>query len=427
MGYAFGQAVAVSFLLCLTPLLFLLLIPFFYGFFPVSPLEQEALAQAARWALSAIFLFFLEAPIVALSVGTQKTFASGAIGVFSHLNSVLVVSYGLLVAKWGLPALAMGPFIRSATSISCHLVLLLLSKERSLLFPRFSAIRSLHLSDLKEFQAGLLLNLGSFLRSNFVYVLAAKLVSPQASTLIFITGQAFAPLQQLAEKTALAPHQAIIHLLGAGRTEKAASVILQVRDHLAFLIFCALVGVVALNKVFVALWMNPSFYGGNLLCLFIAWEMGEILLLNFQIEMAFAYGLLRKISRVRLIEGGIKLSLQVFLASTLGMWGLPLAALASSSTLRLFLIPPMETSLLGLSLKQTRLKALEGSFKNAFALATGLALHFICAPFLTAPTWASFLLASALVGATAFSLGFFLYPHSRNFALGLLRRRFKLF
>ncbi len=405
MGKTLSEALALSVTLSVIPLTFLLFTNWPGTFFPLSPSEQKEISHACTFSLISMALLFIEAPIGALTNGMHRVLTLGAIQLSSQLTLLLTTAYCLLFAGWGLSALPFGLLARGVVSLSLLIFAQLITKD---------GIQNLRIrlwgskgffSDTTDFKAGFLFNLGTSLRSNCYFLVTAKMLSPQFATVLFVTSQALNPLQQVMERTISAPLTSIAHLVSTGSSSRCRRVLMQLRSYFGFMIFSALIGIVSLNSAFVKLWMGADWFGGNWLTIFLALEMSENLLLNTQGEILYAAGFLRKFGWTRLLEGALKLPLQICLSMFFGLVGIPVGGYLVTLVLRIGLLSKIESQCLGIKPSQTRKWALGEAGKNLLAVSLGAVLCLSLTSQTEFTSWSHFLVATGVIATLAATIG----------------------
>jgi O-antigen/teichoic acid export membrane protein len=290
----------------------------------VTASSQATFVACFRTAALASVLLMLSNGAVALSRGVQDTGLVSALQV-AGAAAGLCVSLGLLIAGWGLWALAFGMLVRallSATGAVCLLARLARRGHSWWASPSIVVSREI-LGLVPSMSVG---NVAYALGNNSEVLLVTSVLGPGPALTYALTRRAFDGVRSLLDTVAWAVSGGFAHLVTAVDRHRAQSVL---REILWLRIGIAALGlgtVVAVNESFVSLLFGASHFGGFWLTVAFALQMmltGQSFLVNY---LWRATGHVREGSLMLGAEAVARVILMAISLYVLGSVGAPLAA-----------------------------------------------------------------------------------------------------
>lgn len=318
---------------------------FLGAFVGVSGRDAATLAEAFRLGLVASALTLASYATMSVLQGLQLALRAG----LAYTVSAVV---GIGSTVWffhrghGLASIPLGSLVRSATLVASTGALVVHWCVRHLPerpgFDR-TELRGLAGTSLYTF----LSRLGATLAGRMDAVITARALSPAQTTVFAITGRAFDPVRLVTASVGASIQSGFAHLLGEGNRVRAAEVMAQANHAVAFGTVWLMSCVVALDHVFVALWVGSEHYGGHWLAVALAVSTA---LSTFSLslnQLVFAAGGIRASALLGLAEAAVKLLLQVILVRRLGLLGMPVASAIASLGVVGWVLPRVAADLVG--------------------------------------------------------------------------------
>lgn len=398
-----GTGLALGFVLSLIPLVAWLFSTEITGLIPkLSPDEQSELARAFQWALLSTALTIASYQPSACTVGLQMTTAAGLVYVAAGVLGIVATILALL-AGWGLVALPLGLVIRAAIMLAAYMLLTLRWCRRHLLAaPRVSRDELGSYASLVS--VTFLERLGTTLIQQLDAFLAAWLISPHHAAVYSFTGKALDPVRLSSERFGPAFLPGLAHLAGEGKTDRAVEVSRRLLSVVSYIASVGAACVVALNFAFLPLWLGASkgavLFGGQPLTLLLAVSVVISVSVSTLCDVVFALGGIRVNAAVRLLEGVVKLALQIALALRFGVVGLAVGAGLASLLVTGVFMPAAAARLFGRRPAEQSRDLAATLLRSALTLAGGALLGWALRASGISWSWPGFLLA-AMVAAVA--------------------------
>lgn len=338
----------------------------------------------------------------AVNLGLQESRVPGLsalLGGVAAISSTLI----LLAGGWGLAALPSGIIVRGATSL-----LINLPSAYRLCSGHDTSWSFLHAKAyLGDSLYTLLSRIAEALSANVDSWIVLVLFDPAAVASYALTKKAADIIQMVSQRFATALLPQFARLYGEG---DSAQIFLVVQAALrlvgCFAIMCLFAAVV-LNNSFVLLWVGPAFYCGDSLTILFALAAGLAIHSSFWFEIAFAGGAVRPVALSRTAEGVIRVLLQFFLASRLGLAGLPLGACLSSVAITTWIVPSLVSR--SARLPRLALYPLVAGYLGVLTTACAIAAHLPIQGRIV--SWKSFLLVTSGYGLVCLAM---VYPLAKT-------------
>ncbi len=179
--------------------------------------------------------------------------------------------------------------------------------------------------------------------------------------------------------------------------------------------------VVALNFAFVKIWIGGEFFGGQRLTLIFACFVVTNVIFTCLAETVFALGGVGQIEIMRVIEGILRIALQLLLLKYMGLIGIPIGGCIGVLLVSGVYLPGLAARKLGGSARAQYIATAFNFLRAAILLACGGAAWYILDRIVTNWNLLKFLAAGAVAGTLFSSIGLALSPSTRD----ELRRLFK--
>jgi O-antigen/teichoic acid export membrane protein len=245
---------------------------------------------------------------------------------------VLLVSSG-----WGLISLGIGHLIAVAAVAALSVVLVRRLLPGFVVRPSLISREALR----KVGRSGVWFSLGGLagvLISGLDRAVAAKLISLQAVTVLYLSSRLYDLAEGLLSTVADSARPVIGRLLGQGSRTDALRIYRRVQRSTLLLSVIAALAIWAGNRAFITAWVGAELYGGAALDAALALAL-LAKMISLPSRAALAAGLVVKPQTlVRLAEGALNLALSICLAGIIGLAGIVLAtsiAAAATSAWRL--------------------------------------------------------------------------------------------
>ncbi|NJL92895.1 MAG: hypothetical protein HC915_03810 [Anaerolineae bacterium] len=371
--------------------------PYFFEV-PV-PLQQQA-----RW------MMFILVMSTALSLAVQPFSSILVAHQLIHVDNLIrfvllflraVLTVVLLSNGAGLLSLALANLC--ATSLTAVLVVVRAHRLVPRLKIRPSAI-SLEIVKSAG-STGLWFSLGGLAGlfiQNVDHVVAGRLVSLEAVTLLAITGKVYLLSQSLLYQLTNAARPALGQLFGQGKREQALQAYRQLfaLSTSGALVACAALW--AVNETFITLWVGPQHYGGGWLNLAFALN----LLVNVWVmpnRAVLSAGLVvRPQALARALEGALNVLLSVMLTLQFGLVGVTISTTLAATLTSFFYLPYLTARMFGRPFRAF----LAEDVRRVLALALALVPVAVLARWMTGQLggWGGVFAGGLTVGVTGLAL-----------------------
>lgn len=324
LSKAIGTGLVLSIGLSLLPLLALPAAGFLAEIVGLKGGGGAELSAAIRVALVALCVALASYGVTAVNIGLQKPAATGAVFLASSSAGVVVTVAGL-VGGMGLLAIPLGSVVR-ASGLLFGNVAILWRWRRRFLYQPFTFDRE-ELRGLGGNSAVVFVSrVGTTLLSRLDALLAARLISPEATTVLAITTKSAEVSRTLAERPALAVMPSLAHYSGSGDREGLRHVINRILTIAGWVAAVAMAGVAVGNGSFVRLWVGAQHFGGEGVTAAAAVAAGSAIFNVTVGNCLMAIGKFRSVAWLGLAEAALKIPLQIALTLRFGLVGMPIGA-----------------------------------------------------------------------------------------------------
>jgi O-antigen/teichoic acid export membrane protein len=405
-------------------LLPLLVIPFsgtLTGTLSLSAAEAHQLSRAFALALVSTCLAMASYQPTASNLGLQRTTGAGLIYLTAGVCGI-VATLWLLYHGFGLLALPWGFIIRAGILLLGNAILLWSWCAKNIR-------RRIHITreELRKY-AGLssltfVERLGNTMLQQSDAYICARFLSVDATAMYSLTGRAYEPVRMASERFGPAFLPGLAHLAGEGNMVRVTEVSDRLLNLVAYIGSVGAASVIALNSMFVALWVGPQFFGGQRLTVAFGVSLVMYVVLSCWSELVFAVGGIGQIEVMKAVEGVVKVAMQIVMVRVWGLIGLPIGACAGMLLVSGWYLPRLAAKLF----KQrptTQFRLWGEHLLRALAMILlGVAGHMIVSRLFTYWTWTRFGAVGLALGLTYALIGLALHPSVRKEAWFLLNRR----
>ena len=285
--------------------------------------NADALATSFRVGLLGVSLSIASYGFSAVCNGLQLALKSGlfyiGIGVFG-----IGVTITMLLLGYGLVAIPAGLAVRAALMCFAFAWLVFRWQREHLQEPmgldRPEARRMLSLS-LATFTS----RLGTTLLDRIDALLTSRVLGNQQTVVYTLTGRALDPVRMVSVSLPTSLMPSLAHMVGAGEKAEIARVVALLSRVTGTIAAVGAGSVVALDAVFVRLWVGPQMFGGPNLIALLALS-ASLSVFSFALNrVVYSLGAIRQASWVSLAEAAFKVPLQYLLLRVFGLAGMPIA------------------------------------------------------------------------------------------------------
>ncbi len=299
------------------------------GWMGISGADAQVLAGSMTLAGIATGLNILSNGLSGFAMALQRTIVM-SIAIFIGAVSGISLTVLLLFQGWGLWAIPLGWLTREAITLSGNLIYASILYRREITVP-------LRLSRqvLRDFAAVLpavfVAKLGAALANRSEAALIAILIKPELATIYVLTRRAADILRLVLDRFGAATFAGFAHLLGSGQKQRAIEVYREIIGLYAPISVLAISLYLALNQTFITIWVGPQFFAGQLLTTLVGLSVIAAASSNLINYLYGATGQIARGSWLLLVEGLLRFGLMALLLQQVGLVGMPLVMLVTSS------------------------------------------------------------------------------------------------
>lgn len=425
LARSLGTGLPLNFLFALVPLAAL---PFAgdVGRLVHLPPELAAeLATSVRIGIVGVSLTMASYGVAAVCGALQLALSAGlwftAISVAGILATV-----ALLYAGFGLASIPAGLALRGALMLATYAALVWRWTRAHLpervAFDR-GELRLVVTLSLATFTA----RLGTALLERVDAFMVSRVAGNVRTITYALTGRAFDLVRGLAISAPSALVPSLAHMSGADDRAKISEVVAVLTRVSGWVVAVAVGSAVALDGVFVRLWVARGIYGGPALAAALGVSTAMVVFSGSLNRVIYALGAIQRASRTALAEAAIKVPLQYVLLRWLGLPGLPLAAAVASLSMSGWVLPGVLAERLGESPAAHRRQWARNVARVLVAVLAGWLAQHLIDRLGVAWTWPKLAVSGVVVGglftAAAFALDAGLRGDARRGFAALRRAR----
>lgn len=303
--------------------------PFVPGWVRLTGPAAEELSACFVVAGVATGLGLLANVVGVLALSTQRMLFVNAVSVAAGVAGLLA-TVGLLLAGYGLWALALGLLVRSGSlllAVSAHALYLLRHDLR---------LRArLHGPTAREYMGlsgvAVLTMLGNTAANRSDAVLIALFFGPETVTLYVLTRRAAEMLSMFLSRIGGAVYPGFAHLVGSGSHERAGVVAGQVARLYFWTAIPAMALYMALNRSFVSLWVGPGQFAGQSLTVLVGLNVLVVGWASLVLLVNGAAGNITRSGVAVFAEAAARVAAALVLLSVAGLRGLPAAGVVTAA------------------------------------------------------------------------------------------------
>ncbi|MDB4928592.1 MAG: hypothetical protein JWM10_1076, partial [Myxococcaceae bacterium] len=350
--------------------------------------DADALVTSFRVGLLGVSLSIASYGFSAVCNGLQLALKSGlffiAIGALG-----IAITVALLLLGFGLVAIPAGLAVRAALNCGAFAWLVYRWQREHLREPmgldRGEARRMLSLS-VATFTS----RLGTTVLERIDALLTSRVLGNPQTVVYTLTGRALDPVRMVSVSLPTSLMPSLAHMIGAGERAEIARVVALLSRVTGTIAAVGAGCVVALDGVFVGLWVGPRFYGGPNLIALLALST-SLSVFSFSLNrVVYSLGAIRQASWVSLAEAVLKVPLQYALLRWLGLAGMPIATCLGAMAVSGWYLPSVVARQLGEAPRVHVARQLGNVLRVAAAVLVGRGLHHALAGLPVAWTWARF-------------------------------------
>lgn len=301
--------------------------------------QRGELSRAFAWAIVSVSVALMSYGVTAVCVGLHLSGSAGLVYLGGSAAGIAVTVWALREGR-GILALPAGSVVRSS-------ILLIGNGGRLAAWLAIARAGAPRVSrrELREILA--MTGYSAFSRAAAIVLtrmdafLCARFVSPNAAVVLSLTGRAFDVARMAAERMGIALSPGLTTLLGEGRQARAREVLERARSAAAVVSALGFGGVIALNEGFVGLWVGPGLFGGLGLTVTTGLAAAVASSLALVGQALFAAGGVKQTSILTTAEAIVRLGLQSLLLWSVGVAGIPVAAVVAALAVGAGRIPPL--------------------------------------------------------------------------------------
>jgi O-antigen/teichoic acid export membrane protein len=323
-GLANGAALAlVLTLICvaLAPIL-----PTLHG---LSELQGHRVLQCFLLAVCANGFAVIGNTATGIVRSLQRAAAAGSLTLIADLVGVIATICALLFGL-GLYALPLGLLGRSVTTLVGGLGVLAWIWIREQ-WPRLRFDRTESVSLWRDSLQFFLTSVAMKLQSNANVLFVGLLAGPQSAAVYGLSVRAHETVLLLISQTNTALAPSLAHLLGGNGRERFRELLVKLLYITAAISAVGMATTVALNEMFVHLWVGPTAFGGQSTSVLMGIALWVASIAYVAYEALLADGQFRPIARTFIAASALHVLLLLLLVRW-GMWGAPVALLLTTVT-----------------------------------------------------------------------------------------------
>ncbi|MEI6235087.1 MAG: oligosaccharide flippase family protein [Planctomycetota bacterium] len=424
LGGVLGTGLFLGSIFALIPLLAIPFSGHIVGMLTLTPSEHVELTLAFKWALLATSLMIAMYQPGAANLGLQRSNSAGISYVSATLTGI-AVTYYLLTSGHGVVSIPIGLAARAALMLiingawMAHWVRRNLRGKINVSRDELRSYTALSaLTFVERIVSGLLIQSDAF----FI----AKMSSNGSAVIYSLTGRAFDIVRMLSDRMFPAFLPGISHLAGEDKRERLREIATRLMSIVALTISVGAACVIAMNSAFVSLWVGVNFFAGQRLTILFAALTVTNVIFSCIAETAYAIGGVGQVEVMRVVEGAVRIALQLILLKTIGILGLPLGGCLGMLLVSGFWLPRLAAKNFGTDTRTQYIIVAKNFVRSGILMACGLAVWYGFTRHVTAWTWWKFAGCSVGVGIAFGALALAMSPSTREELRRLIKTVSKL-
>ncbi|MBM9520468.1 hypothetical protein JWG39_11650 [Desulforhopalus vacuolatus] len=348
------------------------------------------------------------------NLALQATGYYGMINLAASLVRIIVVLYGIFVAKQGVVALGMGNFIYGICLLLGHsgIYFKVCFYEKIPVLSKPSALQEI--STLFSFSA--FARIGETFARNIDYFLVARFLGPEFTTSLKLIKAVPEAILPFIRTTTYSIIPSLIQQIANGRIKENKSLLMNFTGKL--IMFCVFVlgGITALNEAFVGLWIPGSTYLSGYIPLFIIAGLVLAAISDVFRKYVMAIGCIKDVTLIIGVSSFLQALCLFFMTKQYGLIGIATVPLCVYTiTLALFILRfKRELQLEWFDFKKVAADMILGSF---LALLAGVSIFNM-----QTDSWGEFLLSGMTYISVFLLLGLVLSRNLRCILIQLWRK-----
>ena len=323
---AAGLVNAAALALVLT-LLCVALSPLLPGLQGLSELQTHRVLQSFLIAVAANGCAVPGNTLTGIIRSMQRAAAAGSIVLIADLVGV-VATVLALVSGLGLLALPLGLLGRSVTTVVGGIGVLATTWVHEK-WPRLQFDRAQSMALWRDSLQFFLTSVAMKLQSNANVLFVGMISGPQSAAVYGLTVRAHETVLLLIAQTNTALAPSLAHLLGGNGQQRFRDLLLKLLLITAAISAVGMATTVALNQLFVHLWVGAAAFGGQSTSLWMGVALWVASVAYVAYEASIAAGQFSRIARTFISASAVHVVLLLILVR-FGMWGAPVALLLTT-------------------------------------------------------------------------------------------------
>jgi O-antigen/teichoic acid export membrane protein len=369
------------------------LAPIVPGWVNAPVAQEQALSVAFAFAAGGTALSMLHASLFAATYAWQRTTFVGWTALSGYAVGV-VATVGSLLLGMGVAALGAGMLVRGVVVLGMALIHVWRSWVKRGL-PRPALCRAEIAAQASITSVLFVSRAAGMIAAHGESAIVAAALGSSAAAVYGITGKVFGVCAMIVNPIAGGAFSGLAHLFAGGDKPRAATVIRELLGLSGVAAGIVVGGAIALNELFVKLWVGDTAFGGFALSCAIGASVLVVTRINLLGQCVGSAGALRTVSVVGLIEVVLRLALIAIALRPLGVIAIPLATVAAAASTGYPLLASRLGDVLGSSFRSSVRLAMHGLLPAIVGVLVGMTCHAALAP---GDTWGGLIVDALLVG-----------------------------
>lgn len=384
--------------------------------------DARELERCFRWGVIGASVMLASFAMMAANLGLQKSIGPGILHLLASAL-YMVTAIVLLFKGAGLIALPAAGIVRGVTLLLGNLIVLLVwIAQYARGFVRLGREEAQYLLGLSVWT--FLGRLAGTLSDQVEALIVGLVMSPAAASVIVLTGRALDPVRTAVTRVGPAFLPVLSSLAGQGKKDSVQSALRQMLIASRSICAVGVGGVVALNGIFVHLWVGSQFFGGQLLTVLQAIALTVACTGGVLGNVAVSLGCIKGPVIAGLAESALRLILMLGLGTLIGLPGMPLASIVATMAITGWYLPAVLSRVLAAGGRRHLLFAwLDSQVTPLLYAVVGIATYAVIKRLPIAWGWTSLLIAVVVYGALLGSSLLVFSKSTRNLLINAVSRR----